>query len=88
MKLDMHDLPEPAPLRPLALEARRTLVVEAAIRWWEAQRPAEWTEALHLQMPEAGTTGREAFLLADAVGSLMSHVRDLHDRPLRRPDAA
>ncbi len=67
----------PVPVRPVPMDARRALVIEAAIRWWEAHRPEGWTEDLHLLYPEAGSTGRDAFLLSDAVASLVAHIRDV-----------
>lgn len=74
---DFEKWATPVPVRPVPMDARRALVLEAAIRWWEAHRPEGWTEDMHLQYPEAGSTGREAFLLSDAVASLVSHIRDV-----------
>ncbi len=62
-------------LRPMVYQARHALVVENAVRWWESLRPEGWTEEEHIRMPEAGTVGREQFLLADAVAQLVRSYR-------------
>jgi hypothetical protein len=50
----------------------------AAIEWWEARRPAGFTEAMHVETPMVGLDSPSSRVLATAVAAL---VRSTWHRP-------
>ncbi len=47
----------------------------AAIAWWRAKRPAQWTEEQHFAQPCVNLRGMEEFNLATSISDYLQKVK-------------